>query len=265
MFAVAAHRIASVIDRFQPDAVRTASNPFQMRFLTGGALLGLAIAVPSLASSIATRQWIAAGLIATFAVGQVATLLAIKRAVPGWLLLRASVIGLGLFLTLASLTTPTMHWEQLKWFALLPLVSLAARGSHTSEGHQSARTTLVASTALALALGALVAVAHALGWTANDVAAGTGADDLLELLDFVLFTASTGGLLWIHHLALSRAEEELALLRSMLAVCAWCKRIRDEQRGWIDMDHYLARHAQVQLTHGICPDCEHTVWNTRTR
>lgn len=47
MFAVAAYRIASVSDRFQPDAARTASDPFQMRFLTGGALLGLAIAVPS--------------------------------------------------------------------------------------------------------------------------------------------------------------------------------------------------------------------------
>lgn len=263
MLAVHASRFTAVIDRFQPPSVPAPDNPFQVRFLAGGALLGIAVAVPAAATSFVTQQFLATWLIGVFAAGQCATLMCLRRGVPTSRLLPVTLIFLGLFFTAASLTTAEMRWEQLKWFALLPLVSLAARG--TRPGAAPTRSTLGGSTLLALALGAFVVAAHRFGWTADEPGVALGAVDTASyLLDFVLFTSSAGSLLWIHQAALARTEEELALLRSMLAVCAWCKRIRDDEAGWIDMDHYLAHRSHLQLTHGICPECEQSLWAAGT-
>jgi len=38
-------------------------------------------------------------------------------------------------------------------------------------------------------------------------------------------------------------------------VCAWCKKLRDDQGYWQLLEEFLARRAGVTVTHGICPDC----------
>lgn len=45
-------------------------------------------------------------------------------------------------------------------------------------------------------------------------------------------------------------------LEGLLPVCAWCKKMRDEQGNWEVMETYLVRHSQVRLTHGMCPECQ---------
>lgn len=58
---------------------------------------------------------------------------------------------------------------------------------------------------------------------------------------------------------LQRALDELATLRGILPICAWCKQIRDDQGYWSQLDAYLSRHAPVAFSHGICPACEDKV------
>ncbi|MBM3777578.1 MAG: hypothetical protein FJW23_04960 [Acidimicrobiia bacterium] len=41
----------------------------------------------------------------------------------------------------------------------------------------------------------------------------------------------------------------------LLAVCASCQRVRDEQGNWLNVEDYHASHADVQFTHGICGEC----------
>ncbi len=41
----------------------------------------------------------------------------------------------------------------------------------------------------------------------------------------------------------------------LLAVCAWCKRVRDDAGAWERMEAHLRRLAGKALTHGMCPDC----------
>ena len=55
--------------------------------------------------------------------------------------------------------------------------------------------------------------------------------------------------------ALERALREVQTLSSLLPVCAWCKRIRDDDGSWSQIDVYLRRHTTIPVTHGICPDC----------
>lgn len=59
------------------------------------------------------------------------------------------------------------------------------------------------------------------------------------------------GLGWRWH----ASEQKLKLLRGLLPVCAACKRIRDEQGQWQQMEIYIRDHSEADFTHGLCPEC----------
>ncbi|MFO7892178.1 MAG: PAS domain-containing protein [Longimicrobiales bacterium] len=54
---------------------------------------------------------------------------------------------------------------------------------------------------------------------------------------------------------LREKEEELAELRRLLPVCAWCGRIRDDQGEWSTIEQYMEQHENTAVSHGICPEC----------
>lgn len=49
--------------------------------------------------------------------------------------------------------------------------------------------------------------------------------------------------------------EDLRILRGLLPICASCKKIRNEQSDWIQMEVYIRDHSEAEFSHGICPDC----------
>jgi GAF domain-containing protein len=51
------------------------------------------------------------------------------------------------------------------------------------------------------------------------------------------------------------ALEKVKTLYGLLPICAWCKRIRDDQGYWSQVEAYLREHTGADFTHGICPDC----------
>jgi len=46
-------------------------------------------------------------------------------------------------------------------------------------------------------------------------------------------------------------------LSGLLPICAWCKKIRDDQGYWQQMEHYLTQHTGAVFSHGRCPECYH--------
>lgn len=54
---------------------------------------------------------------------------------------------------------------------------------------------------------------------------------------------------------LRAALEQIKTLRGMLPICANCKKIRNDQGYWKQVEVYIAEHSDVTFTHGICPDC----------
>jgi DNA-binding response OmpR family regulator len=54
---------------------------------------------------------------------------------------------------------------------------------------------------------------------------------------------------------LEQALARVRQLQGLLPICAYCKRIRDDQNYWNQVETYLAEHADVQFSHGICPTC----------
>ena len=48
---------------------------------------------------------------------------------------------------------------------------------------------------------------------------------------------------------------ELMTLRHLIPICAGCKKVRNDQEFWEEVETYLEKHAQLEFTHGLCPDC----------
>lgn len=55
--------------------------------------------------------------------------------------------------------------------------------------------------------------------------------------------------------ALEDALSSIKTLSGMLPICANCKKIRDDQGYYQQIEHYITEHSEAQFTHGICPDC----------
>lgn len=48
---------------------------------------------------------------------------------------------------------------------------------------------------------------------------------------------------------------EISVLKGILPVCSFCKKIRDENDEWQSMEHYISGHSDAEFSHGFCPDC----------
>jgi len=54
---------------------------------------------------------------------------------------------------------------------------------------------------------------------------------------------------------LQDALQEIKVLRGILPICSFCKRVRDDQGYWERVDIYLQKHSLADISHGICPEC----------
>jgi PAS domain S-box-containing protein len=54
---------------------------------------------------------------------------------------------------------------------------------------------------------------------------------------------------------LQKALAEVKTLGGLLPICAWCKKIRDDQGYYHQIETFIANHSAAKFTHGICPDC----------
>ncbi len=54
---------------------------------------------------------------------------------------------------------------------------------------------------------------------------------------------------------LQAALDEVDLLRGLLPMCAWCRRVRDDAGYWGSLEQYVARRLNTRYTHGICKEC----------
>jgi PAS domain S-box-containing protein len=54
---------------------------------------------------------------------------------------------------------------------------------------------------------------------------------------------------------LQKAMAEVRILRGLLPICAWCKKIRTESGTWMDLESYITDHSEARFSHGVCSDC----------
>ncbi len=61
--------------------------------------------------------------------------------------------------------------------------------------------------------------------------------------------------------ALGRERKRVKVLEGLLPICAYCKKIRDEdpqgekEDKWVMIEQYISDRTETDFTHGICPTC----------
>jgi DNA-binding response OmpR family regulator len=60
--------------------------------------------------------------------------------------------------------------------------------------------------------------------------------------------------------ALEGSLEEIKRLSGLLPICAKCKRIRDKQDQWHQIEDYISDHSEADFSHGLCPDCARVLY-----
>lgn len=54
---------------------------------------------------------------------------------------------------------------------------------------------------------------------------------------------------------LERAMSEIKRLQGIIPICSSCKKIRNGDGGWEQLEAYIRQHSDANFSHGICPDC----------
>lgn len=77
-----------------------------------------------------------------------------------------------------------------------------------------------------------------------------GIDSVRDILDIAVFSVVAVSINALN-VARQRAEK---ILRELLPVCAWCRKIRREDQ-WLSLEAYARTELNTAVTHSICPDC----------
>lgn len=54
---------------------------------------------------------------------------------------------------------------------------------------------------------------------------------------------------------LEDALEQVKQLQGILPICGYCKKIRDDQDYWQNLESYIGTHSEATFSHGVCPAC----------
>ena len=54
---------------------------------------------------------------------------------------------------------------------------------------------------------------------------------------------------------LKEALERVKTLSELLPICSNCKKIRDDEGYWHEVESYISKYSDTVFSHGICPDC----------
>ena len=50
-------------------------------------------------------------------------------------------------------------------------------------------------------------------------------------------------------------QSQVKQLAGLLPICALCKKVRDDQNYWHQVESYVAQRTDARFTHSYCPDC----------
>jgi len=55
--------------------------------------------------------------------------------------------------------------------------------------------------------------------------------------------------------ALEATLARVKQLEGIIPICTYCKKIRDDQQSWHQLETYISDHSEALFSHGACPDC----------
>ncbi len=71
---------------------------------------------------------------------------------------------------------------------------------------------------------------------------------LVEILIFCI-------IITIQMVLFYKLSKRIRILEGLLPICANCKKIRNTEDQWDQVEKYITQHSLARFSHGICPDC----------
>jgi hypothetical protein len=59
---------------------------------------------------------------------------------------------------------------------------------------------------------------------------------------------------------LEKALGEIKTLQGILPICMHCKRVRNDEGYWEQVEVYVSEHTKAEFSHGLCPNCARTMY-----
>lgn len=56
-------------------------------------------------------------------------------------------------------------------------------------------------------------------------------------------------------LARIKTQLEIRQLRHLIPMCSLCRKVRDDEGYWNQLEHYIHKHTPSRFSHGICKEC----------
>ncbi len=183
------------------------------------------------------------------------------RLTPRWRLATAVVAlhaaGLVGFLFVASVSNFRMVFNGLVWGGLSVASALCLRrgaGPFWQSGFAPAQAFFIHAAFHALRVVFAILFAE-YGWTRSLAALQVAGDLEVSFFMVALFVGLLVAHLQIRHEELMRAQVEVRTLSGLLPICAWCKKVRDDDGYWEQVEDYFSKHSSLKFTHGVCLDC----------
>lgn len=54
---------------------------------------------------------------------------------------------------------------------------------------------------------------------------------------------------------LEEALDRVKRLQGIIPICGYCKKVRDDEDYWQNVESYIATHSEAEFSHGVCPSC----------
>lgn len=59
---------------------------------------------------------------------------------------------------------------------------------------------------------------------------------------------------------LKQALKDIKTLSGLIPICSSCKKVRDDDGFWSQIESFISEHSDAMFSHGICPDCKDALY-----
>jgi hypothetical protein len=123
-------------------------------------------------------------------------------------------------------------------------------------------------------VGIIVSALSAIIWFSVDIISGhTHSSSWLgvwnTIIRLVSFLAITLAVSKIREMLITEKELSARLqetlnhvkeLRGLLPICAWCKKVKNDQGYWEQIESYVRKYSRAEFSPGICPECAKSLY-----
>ncbi len=75
------------------------------------------------------------------------------------------------------------------------------------------------------------------------------------MLNLLICAVLTLIILFLTNLTIKKYQSKIDTLRGIVPICAYCKKIRDDQGYWNQVESYVEKYTDAEFSHAYCPDC----------